>query len=477
MDNDRRKLAEGVLTKPLGDPAARPFNRSTYAIIGGAWLTGAALIGAAAVTSRPAGAVPAFAEQTSQPCKACHVGGFGPELTPFGREFKLGGYTLRAKSSIPLSAMAVTSWTHTNKDQVPAPEHLDENDNIVLDQASLFVAGGLGSHFGGFAQITYDGVGRAWSWDNLDLRMVAPAKLFGEDTTLGLSINNNPTIEDPWNTMAGWGFPFTDTAVSQTPAASPLIDGGLAQEVLGFTAYSWIGHKFYLAGGGYGTPAHGTLDWLGADPDNPGKIHGLAPYARVAYQNDLAGGTFEAGGSFLKAAIFPGRDRSSGFSDHYTDWALDSSWQTSLHSGDVVSANFRYVHENGDLQASCALALIGDGSDVGCGHYHLNELRATLGYSWHGIIGADISPFSITGSRNFNVFGGNGLPDSNGVTMQLDYTPWGAGNSPLGPRFNTRLGLQYTLYGKFNGARHNFDLAGANASDNNALRAFLWVAF
>jgi hypothetical protein len=36
-------------------------------------------------------AVPAFAVQTSQPCAACHVGAFGPQLKPFGRDFKLHG--------------------------------------------------------------------------------------------------------------------------------------------------------------------------------------------------------------------------------------------------------------------------------------------------------------------------------------------------------------------------------------------------
>ena len=34
-----------------------------------------------------AAAVPAFAVQTGEPCQGCHVGGFGPQLTPFGREF------------------------------------------------------------------------------------------------------------------------------------------------------------------------------------------------------------------------------------------------------------------------------------------------------------------------------------------------------------------------------------------------------
>ena len=38
-------------------------------------------------------ALPAFAAQTGQTCTACHIGGFGPQLTPLGRAFKIGGYT------------------------------------------------------------------------------------------------------------------------------------------------------------------------------------------------------------------------------------------------------------------------------------------------------------------------------------------------------------------------------------------------
>ena len=42
--------------------------------------------------SNPASALPSFARQTGQPCGACHVD--FPGLTPFGRQFKMGGYTL-----------------------------------------------------------------------------------------------------------------------------------------------------------------------------------------------------------------------------------------------------------------------------------------------------------------------------------------------------------------------------------------------
>src|SRR5438094_6013816 len=58
--------------------------------------------------------VPAFARQTEQQCIACHVS--FPELTPYGRYFKLSGYTLgkAAISSeglhhVPLAVMAEAS--------------------------------------------------------------------------------------------------------------------------------------------------------------------------------------------------------------------------------------------------------------------------------------------------------------------------------------------------------------------------------
>jgi len=464
---------------PLRDSKLALCERSTcYKIAGGVWLVGAGLVAAAALTSpREARAVPAFAQQTGQPCKSCHVGGFGPELTPFGREFKLGGYTLRAHASIPVAAMAVTSFAHTRKDQVPAPEHLSRNDNLTLDEAALFIAGGLGQHLGAFAEVTYEGIDRHFTWDNLDVRAVTAGHLFGEDATLGLSLNNSPTVQDAWNTLPAWGFPFTDTEVSETPAAAPLIDDSLAQGVVGLTAYTWIGHKAYLEAGGYTSLSRGTLSFLGSDPFDPGSIHGVAPYGRVAWQTNLVGGTFELGASALRASLFPERDRSSGFTDSYTDLGLDTSWQKTIGSSDTVSFNLRYEHERANLRASCALGLIGDGSDISCGRFHLNEWRAAARYTLHDKIGFTLSPFSITGSRNANVFDGNGKPDSNGVMGQVDYTFWPASNSPLGPRFNARVGAQYTRYGKFNGRHRNFDGEGANASDNDVLRVFTWVAF
>jgi hypothetical protein len=44
-------------------------------------------------------------------------------------------------------------------------------------------------------------------------------------------------------------------------------------------------------------------------------------------------------------------------------------------------------------------------------------------------------------------------------------------------RFNTRVGIQYTAFTTFNGAGTNWDGAGGKASDNNAVRLFVWAAY
>src|SRR5271163_4202529 len=57
--------------------------------------TGAVVVLAGFLTigfAPPADALPSFARQTGQPCGTCHTD--FPALTPFGRRFKLLGYTV-----------------------------------------------------------------------------------------------------------------------------------------------------------------------------------------------------------------------------------------------------------------------------------------------------------------------------------------------------------------------------------------------
>ena len=57
-------------------------------------MIGSVLLASLATTgfAPPAQALPSFARQTGQPCGTCHTD--FPSLTPFGRRFKLRGYTI-----------------------------------------------------------------------------------------------------------------------------------------------------------------------------------------------------------------------------------------------------------------------------------------------------------------------------------------------------------------------------------------------
>jgi hypothetical protein len=244
---------------------------------------------------------------------------------------------------------------------------------------------------------------------------------------------------------------------------------------LGVTGYAWLNNEIYLEGGAYWSPSANVLSSLGADPTAPGSIAGAAPYGRIAYQHNVGPGTFEVGAMVLEAEIHPGLDNTTGLTDRYTDVGVDSSYLVAMPSTDVVTVNFRYIHENQSLKATCALAGVFDG----CASNGLDDVHIDGSYYWRNKIGLTLEGFSTTGKANETIYAGNRTltPDSAGVMVQLDATPWGAGNGPLGKRFNTRVGLQYTAYTRFDGAGSNFDGAGTNASDNNTFRVFVWAAY
>ncbi|HEY8084338.1 MAG TPA: hypothetical protein VIE69_01895, partial [Methylophilaceae bacterium] len=108
----------------------------TVAAIGGVGFLAVVVISAGILIKLPtASAVPSFARQTGQPCATCHTA--FPELTPFGRRFKLGGYTmgggLTFEEAPPLAAMLVPSFTHTARNQdAPPVSGTHTNNNTVM---------------------------------------------------------------------------------------------------------------------------------------------------------------------------------------------------------------------------------------------------------------------------------------------------------------------------------------------------------
>ena len=103
------------------------------------------------VASLPAQALPRFARQTGEECTACHVGGFGPQLTPHGMQFKLGGYTESNRTGVDLlpSVMVVGTYSHTSSATESGSDH-----KKAIQEASLFMVGRVTDHIGGFVQAT-----------------------------------------------------------------------------------------------------------------------------------------------------------------------------------------------------------------------------------------------------------------------------------------------------------------------------------
>src|SRR5690242_7604775 len=152
------------------------------------------------LSSRPAVSLPLYARQTGQPCATCHTAFL--ELAPFGRRFKLGGYTLGGGdwSGPPFAVMLQPTYTHTQVGQEGgAAPHFGPNNNFAMQQVSLFTGGRITDNLGAFIQGTYDGVARRFAWDNTDIRFADQVNIDGRNLLWGVTANNNPTVQDVWN--------------------------------------------------------------------------------------------------------------------------------------------------------------------------------------------------------------------------------------------------------------------------------------
>jgi hypothetical protein len=434
-------------------------------------------------------AVPSFARQLNMQCTACHTS--FPMLNQFGRTFKLTGYTASADDASlpPVAVMLMPSFTHTSVAQAGgAAPGFGENNNTALTQASLFYAGRLfgpwakglfgsegaavANKFGIFAQVTYDGIGKNWTWDNTELRFADKAEVGERDVVYGAYLNNNPTLQDPWNSTPAFGYPFTGSGLAPTPAAGTLIDGGLAQQVGGIGAYALVDDRFYFDVGGYQTLSAHLQKALGVDPAGETQIASLAPYWRFAYERPVGDGRWEIGTFGMSATAYPGRDSSAG-TDRLTDFGFDTQYQLPTKHGDLALMA-SWIHEQQKWNASAVLGNTDNQSDS------LDSFKLTASYLHDKTYGLTVQYFSVTGSTDATLYSGSGTgsPANDGFIFQLDYLPLNKGVGPAAwPRSNVKFSLQYRYYTRFDGGSTNYDGAGANAKDNNTLYLEAWIAF
>lgn len=418
--------------------------------------------------SFPAQAVPSFARQTNQECTTCHIGAFGPQLTSYGIRFKLGGYTETntRDSLLPLSGMLRVGRTHTAIDNAAPPRHYGANNNTTIEEASVFLAGRLSSHVGSFTQMTWDGITRRWGMDNMDVRYARELKIGERDINFGVSFNNRPTVQDPFNTTTIWRFPFNSAPgdLAAGPAAAPVIDGALDGRVFGLTAYAQSDGKIYAEIGGYRAADRGYMINTNAisDPSSPGdKLVGTAPYGRLAYLDMYGRGMVSAGFFGMSGKLRP--FDSAGPGDKFSDLGIDASYQYLGTREHIFTAAGSYIREKRSLDETFGAGGAQNPSVA------LNQSRLTASYHYRNTYGITVSRFATAGSAD-GILYANGKPDSRGWVTQLDWTPLGKGESWGAPWANLRVGLQFTRYGKFDGVAEG-------AGDNNNTNLFVWTTF
>lgn len=426
-------------------------------------------------------ALPSFTRQTGEACITCHTQAFGPNLTPIGREFKLHGYTSGSGDSIlsRFGGMAEGSVTNLKRDD-PALG----NNNVVLDQASVFFGGRIWDKLGAFIQTTYDGVANKFLWDNTDIRLADEDEFFGQEFEYGLSFNNNPTSQDLWNTTPAWGFPYAGSKVSNGPGYAPMI-ASLGSQVGGATVYSMIADTVFLEAGAYTSFAKYAQQGFGQwNPSssatlNSGavKIDGGAPYWRVALQQDYKGHYVSVGHFGFVANTVP--DSTLPGADRYTDLGADVTYQYLANPLHIFELKGSYIREQQHLNASFAQ---GTGTPA-----NLNQQLAFLGlngsytydqtfsgiFAFNHIYGTSDAGLYATATSPTTI-----KPNTEYFTFEVDYIPFGkTAGAGLSSYMNLKFAAQYVAYTRYDGASKNYDGLGRNASDNNTLYFNGWLSF
>jgi len=473
--------------------------------------------------ARPAQALPLFARQTGMACLACHT--VYPELTHFGRMFKLNGYQLDNGKDIQmitdqgdaqptlglpavpnLALFVMAGYVSLDKaipdSQIPGAKSLS-NGIQFPQQVSLLWGGKIAPHFGGFAQVTYDSSSDTFNIDNTDLRFakqwVLPNKT---PLTLGISFNNNPSVEDPYNTTPAFGFPYLPPEINVPSLASPLMEAGTAYTVAGPVFYALWNEQLYAAIGVYrnaptGSSSVGNPITGGPSPSDSqttNVVAGNNPYWRVSYEYDIDRYALMVGTYGLHFQLYPGGLTAlHGLTNSYTDVAGDFQFQF-IGEENTATLKGTYVKEHQSLNASAAAGATNP-SDW------LSQSAVDFTYWYHRRYGFDVGYVSILGSTDPLAYpsapfqciaagnpgagtcggGATGMPGAYNVGVMNSFNSNPTTNAWIGeiyysPWLNVKFGLQYTYYTKFNGAQNNYDGVGRNASNNDTTYLYAWFA-
>lgn len=437
-----------------------------------AMLAAAAL--AAVFLSREALAIPSFARQTGMKCAACHT--IYPELNAFGRQFKLRGFTLgtgldqkKFPLDLPLAAVVVPSVNSTSKREHVESEEIERDGKPSLQLAGVYYGGRIAGNLGALAQYNYDGIERKWGVEMIDVRYADSTTLFGNrELVWGITLNNNPTLADIYNSTPMWSFPHLMTEKTVMPAAATLIDNTLFRQVGGVGLYGFWNNLVYAEVALYRSTKSGIMRPLGAGAERETVVDSYAPYWRLAIERTWDRHTLVLGTLGLAARVVPDPENRGTPTDRFRDLGFDAQYH--FNAGDhQVSAHAISIREKQNWNASFPMGMASNAST------RLSTARADIHYVYKRLYGFGVQRFSTRGDEDAlrydigePVMGSvAGKPNTRGWQLEFFYLPveW------------AKLGVRYTAYQRFNGGNGDYDGFGRRARDNNSIYAYAWIMF
>lgn len=439
------------------------------------WSVAHAALALLVLAPSTAHAVPSMARQTGMECAACHT--VFPNLTPFGRQFKLRGFSLssgQAQDSMfgkwPIAFLVQGSLTSTNKTDTPGAttDDFPKNDKAIVQAAGVYYGGQIYGNSGALVQYSYDGIEKTWLMEMFDVRYANSATPWGgKELLYGVTLNNQPTLTDVYNSTPAWAFPHTDTAAVQ-PNARTLVDQTLAGQVGGPSVYAFWNSLLYGEVAVYKSTRSGLFQPLGWGWEKDDVVKGATPYWRLALQHETGPHSFTFGTYGLEAKVYAEHDDFALGTNRFRDVAFDGQYQY-ISDPHIVTADATWIRERQRWNASVDAGLASTVDAT------LTTFRLSAHYFYQRKWGGGVQYFATSGTSDplrydtgAPVTGSvAGSPNNKGWMAELNYLPWPS----------VKLALRYTWYREFNGSRENYDGFGRNAADNNSLFVLAWVLF
>ena len=159
----------------------------------------------------------------------------------------------------------------------------------------------------------------------------------------------------------------------------------------------------------------------------------------------------------------------TGETNRYSDIGVDAQFEHPLEKGAIIG-RASYIHERQNLLASAAVGASQNSTNS------LNSYKFNVSYIPNTTHSLSVGVFGTSGSSDNVLYApspvtgsSSASPASQGTIIEYNVNPF----------LNVRLGAQYIMYQKFNGASNNYDLTpnGRSAKNNNSLYVYLWLAY